>query len=996
MSENSPKNTIGKYNRFNEIVKTIYNEELEQIDYDSMIEIKIKKLIKLQPEIIYDRFSKEIKIEFKIGNNKMFRIKNLSEFYNRMVNKENYRYGDSVQFIHSKEYFDTDSQQILEFLMKYAELISITNSNANSNYRYYGKVLNEDYIIIGNSAIDELFEILVNKKIPFTKEKEKTFLQFIDKNPDINFLLEKVDKDEYQIKPNFNIYKIDIIKGKKYKYALINDKLYRCDEQFQSCNLKLLQLFKEQFSDKILLGKNEINKLFSIVIPKVKNAIVIDKKVKEELKEYQPENLGVKVFLDFDQNDYIIADVRMCYGDNEFNPLNEQEEKNFKFPRNMIEETKSMNYFKNSGFMFDVKNYRFILPEDEKIYDFLSNDINFYMKKFEVLVTDNFKTKKLVQPKIGTVGVKIENDLLSIDISNLNMDLAELQDILKKYKLKKKFYRLKDGSFLDLDQNNEIEFIDRLLFGTEINFEDIKNGSIKIPKNRSFYLEQLLKNTNGIEVVKEKEYKNLITGFSKDSLGYCELPSDLENVLRLYQKIGYEWLNTLDLYNFGGILADDMGLGKTLQVITVMLNYINNNLDRKTSIVITPSSLSLNWKNEIEKFAPKINVKVIRGNVEERKKIIQNIEKYDVVITSYELLKRDINLYKDKNYRFKYIIADEAQYLKNNNTKNAKSIKILDADTRFALTGTPIENSLSELWSIFDFIMPGYLFSYKEFKSKYETYIVKEEDVEKMDKLKMLIKPFILRRIKEEVLTELPEKTVTVLKNEMEDEQQNVYYSYLMQAKKEIQNEIDVNGFEKSHMKILAALTRLRQICCHPSLFIDNYKSGSSKLEQCMEIIEDGVTAGHKILLFSTYTSMFEIIQKELENKKIKFFKLTGETKIDERISLVDEFNQNDEIKVFLISLKAGGTGLNLTGADMVIHYDPWWNISAENQATDRAYRIGQKNNVQVYKLITKDSIEEKIYELQKKKEKLMNNILNTKTTFINKLSKEDIMELFK
>ena len=292
--------------------------------------------------------------------------------------------------------------------------------------------------------------------------------------------------------------------------------------------------------------------------------------------------------------------------------------------------------------------------------------------------------------------------------------------------------------------------------------------------------------------------------------------------------------------------------------------------------------------------------------------------------------------------------------------------------------------------------MPGYLYSYRKFKESFETPIIKEEDTYKMSKLKMLIEPFILRRIKEEVLTELPEKTVTVLNSEMEEEQQKLYMSYMSKAREEVENELIASGFEKNQMKILALLMRLRQICCHPKLFIDNYDGGSGKLNQCMEIIKDAVQGNHKILLFSGYTSMFDIIEKELEKEDIKYFKLTGQTKVSERIELVDEFNENNDIKVFLISLKAGGTGLNLIGADMVIHYDPWWNISAENQATDRTYRIGQKRNVQVYKLITKNSIEEKIYELQQKKAKLVDNILSTNETFISKLSKDEIMDLFK
>ena len=439
--------------------------------------------------------------------------------------------------------------------------------------------------------------------------------------------------------------------------------------------------------------------------------------------------------------------------------------------------------------------------------------------------------------------------------------------------------------------------------------------------------------------------------------------------------------------------------GKTIQVLAVILSYINeqkkNNQKPLPSMVACPSSLTLNWLGEVQKFTPTLKALVISGSALEREKKIKDIEKYDIIITSYDSLKRDIDLYDEKMYQFKYMIADEAQYIKNNNTQNAKAIKNIKAEARFALTGTPIENSLSELWSIFDFIMPGYLFKYRKFKELYELAIVKENNQAKMQKLKKMIEPFVLRRIKKEVLTELPDKTVTVLYNEMEEEQQKIYLSYLAQAKKEVADEIQMNGFENSQIKILALLMRLRQICCHPSLFLQDYEGKSSKLEQCIEVIEDATKGGHKILLFSGYTSMFPIIEKELKKKQINYLKLTGQTKVTDRIELVDKFNEDKEIKVFLISLKAGGTGLNLTGADMVIHYDPWWNLSAENQATDRTYRIGQKNNVQVYKLITKNSIEEKIYELQKKKEKLVDNMLSTQNTFINQLSKEDIMELF-
>ena len=546
------------------------------------------------------------------------------------------------------------------------------------------------------------------------------------------------------------------------------------------------------------------------------------------------------------------------------------------------------------------------------------------------------------------------------------------------------------------EENQDLEFVDKMMSGMDINYKQLENGEIKIPVNRTLYLNQLLKTVTDTQIVRNGEYKKIVNELDKENGDAdIQIPAVVENTLRYYQKTGYKWLKTLDNYKFGGILADDMGLGKTVQMLSIVAGYVEQESQRRTSIVICPSSLTLNWQNEAQKFTNGLQTLVIRGNAEERRELIQKIDNYDIIITSYDLLKRDIDVYKERKYQFRFAITDEAQYLKNSNTQNAKAVKEIMADTKYALTGTPIENSLAELWSIFDFIMPGYLFSYKKFKTEYETPIVRENDARAMKKLKMLIEPFVLRRTKKQVLTELPEKTITVLNNQMKDEQEKIYLTYLAQAKQEVAETIQMNGIERSHIQVLAALTRLRQICCHPSLFIKDYKDGSSKLDQCMEIINDAVESGHKILLFSGYTSMFDLIEKEFEKNNIKYFKLTGATKVDERIKMVDEFNENKDIKVFLISLKAGGTGLNLTGADMVIHYDPWWNASAENQATDRAYRIGQKNNVQVYKLITKNSIEEKIYELQQKKSQLIDNMLDTKTSFISKLSKEDIMKLF-
>lgn len=989
---------------FNKIVNILYNEEIENINGEEQNAGKHGE-ISIEPRILYDKFSGNMKMEFKIGKSKMYKIKSLAEFYSRMINKENYKYREGLQFIHDENEFTEESKPLLKFILKYAEMIKFANSNSNSNYKYFGKALNENTILIGNSGIDEIFEILKGKEVEFYKDAKDEKVKFVEQNPKIEFQLKQLQDGKYVFESNQDIYKIILIKGKDYKYILNKNKLYKCDKNFENTVIKLIELYRQNYLTEITLEKKDLSDFFSIVMPKMKNAIKIKNIDEDELEQYKPKQLEVKTFFDFDNAGNVIADLIFKYGTEEFNPLDET--KKITFPRNIIDETKALNMFRRTGFMFDAKNLRFILPDEDKIFEFISVDIQNYSNRFEVLVTDNFKTKQIKNLKIGGIGIKIQNDLLSIDLDNLNIDIEELKGIMEKYELRKKYYRLKDGSFINLEDSKEADFFDKLINGMDVKYKDIEKGKITLPINRTMYLNTILKSLNSTPINKNDGYKKIVTNLDKNGIDEIQVPEELDLVLRYYQKTGFKWLKLLDSYKFGGILADDMGLGKTIQILSVILDYAENysNKDeivgqksienKKASLVIAPSSLTLNWKKEAEKFAKDLKVMVIRGNQQERNTLINKIDDFDLVITSYDLLKRDIEQYKEKDYNFRFIIADEAQYLKNSNTQNAKAIKELKADTRYALTGTPIENSLAELWSIFDFIMPGYLYDYKKFKNMYEAPIVREEDGKALDKLRTLIEPFVLRRTKKEVLTELPEKEVTVLESEMQEEQQEIYLSYLSNVKEDVANLIQENGYGRSQMKVLAALTRLRQICCHPGLFIKDYQGESSKLEQCMEIIEEATKGGHKILLFSSYTSMLEIIEEELNKKHIKYFKLTGATKVDERINLVDEFNSNEEIKVFLISLKAGGTGLNLTGADMVIHYDPWWNLSTENQATDRAYRIGQKNNVQVYKLITKNSIEEKIYELQRKKEALIDNVLDTKTTFINKLSKEDIMSLF-
>ncbi len=985
MSEINTEN----YEVLKQVLKEFYNITEEK---DKQIEEQkgLDGGIHIEPKIIYNRYINSLKLEIKIGNKQLYKVKSLPEFYDRFMNKEKFKYGSKLEFTHVKEKFVKEDQKLLDFILKYAEIIKYANE-ASTGYNYYTKRLGEDSITLSNSGLDELFDALDGKTVAFEDMLEKKSILFENKEPKIEFNFKKIENNEYKVTPNIDVYSYKIYDGKKYTYILLEDKLYKCSEKYKKTVLKLIEIMKLNFTNEIIIPESKLTDFFSVVETNMKNKIIIDEKEYNKVKKFIPVELCAKLYLDYDNRNYITASIEFEYENEKINPLNEKETT---VSRNWIKEEKLINMLVKSGFMLDNKNHLLILADEEKIYDFLSEDIPIYMQNFEILATDTFKSKEIKSSGNVSIGVRIDNNLLDINFSNLYFDPSELQEIMKQYKLKKKYHRLKDGSFIKLEDNETLKFIDNITEDIDIDYSKIKNGSLSLPMYRSLYLDKILENTTSIKVNKDASYKNLVESINEKDVAEFEKPKILKADLREYQKVGVNWLITLDSYGLGGILADDMGLGKTLQVISVISKYIEND-GKKPVMVVCPSSLCLNWQNEIEKFAEGITSIVIHGNFNERKAQIEDISQFNVVITSYELLKRDIDIYKEMNYSFKYIVADEAQYIKNNNTQNAKAIKEIKAETRFALTGTPIENSLSELWSIFDFIMPGYLFSYRKFKELYETPIVKENNEYAMKKLRKLIEPFVLRRIKGEVLTELPDKVVSVLNSQMTDEQEQIYLAYLAKAKQNAMAEIKENGIEKSGIKILALLTRLRQICCHPSLFLDNYEGESGKLNQCIEIVKDAISSGHKILLFSGYTTMFDILEEELKKENIEYMKLTGQTKVSERINLVDEFNNNPDKKIFLISLKTGGTGLNLTGADVVIHYDPWWNISSENQATDRTYRIGQKKNVQVYKLITKNSIEEKIYELQKRKEKLIDNVLSGNQTFISKLSKEEILSLF-
>ncbi|MBP1757422.1 MAG: helicase associated domain protein [Firmicutes bacterium] len=468
------------------------------------------------------------------------------------------------------------------------------------------------------------------------------------------------------------------------------------------------------------------------------------------------------------------------------------------------------------------------------------------------------------------------------------------------------------------------------------------------------------------------------------------LPLGITVPLRPYQKLGFNWLCTLDYYGLGGILADDMGLGKTLQAI-VYIAY-NFRKKRKPALVIAPTSLVYNWQREFEKFAPNLPVLVIDGNRQQRSARLESIRRQACVITSYSLVRRDYPELAEIS--FSSCFLDEAQNIKNPETLNARSVKQIKAERTFALTGTPIENSLTELWSIFDFLLPGYLSSRRHFEALYEVPYWKDQNSGALTDLHRQIAPFILRRMKKDVLRELPDKIETRMICEMTPPQRALYDQYLANARQSFELEVAENGFAKSQLYILALLTRLRQICCHPALFLNDYKDDSGKLLLLEELIADALDGGHRILIFSQFAQMLMIIRERLAVLGHTCFLIDGQVPADERLAQVDRFN-GGEGQIFLISLRAGGTGLNLTGADTVIHYDPWWNPAVEDQATDRAYRIGQENIVQVFKLYARDTLEEKIQAIQEQKQTLIEAVIKPGQNLLSQMTVDEVRSLF-
>lgn len=894
----------------------------------------------------------ECAVKILIGDEKLYTLGNHASAFKSVYESgegEVY-FGKSFTYNPQKYYLSSDAETILK--------------------AYYNTFDDGGYNYINTSSLKKFLNKLKN-------------IKFVINNYEVDGISEYFPIDTNLIKKNetyeldFDLENIENLIEKDYEYIFYKGKLYHLNAKEQ----ELIEDLKQNELDKLIISKDKLDLFNKGLLKVVRKKLKIDSSVVDIVL---PSIIKAKLYFDI-RNEYIISNIVFNYDDKEIDYFNKSNE----ILRDINFETSVLNDIGKYGFILEKD--KLILRDIEQEVEFLENGLEQLATKYEIFTTEKFKNIKIKKKtSVSSMFGIGQDNILNYNFNLGDINSSELVSIFDSIKDKKKYYRLKNGDIINL-KDESLQELNNLTEELELTDEEIINGKGSILKYRAIYLDSLKKTKYSIIST-----DNLFDNFIKNFYEYKDSNLSLEDtsILRDYQLTGVKWLYNLAKTGFGGILADEMGLGKTIQVIYYIKQMLKDNPTSKFLIVV-PTSLAYNWEHEFDSFASQIKKAICIGSKEKRKHILKDLNKINVIITTYGLLREDEEIYENLN--FNTMIIDEAQNIKNNHAGITKVVKSIKAETKFALTGTPLENSILELWSIFDFIMPGYLANLTKFQSKYKIKDFDEDSEILIKGLSKQINPFILRRKKSDVVKELPEKLINDIYIDLKDEQKKLYVAELNRVKEEMDKIIKEEGMNKARFLILQLLTKLRQICIDPSIVYDNYSDGSNKIEQLENIVSEYTKNNHKVLIFSSFKTALNIVKEKLNNSKIKTYMIDGSVPAKTRIEMVDNFNENDDIKVFLIMLKSGGTGLNLASADVVIHLDLWWNPQAENQATDRAHRIGQTNTVEVIHLITKGTIEEKILELQNKKRILSDKLIDGEIrdkNIISELTKEDIEKL--
>ncbi len=942
---------------------------------------------KVTLEPFFECSPSSITVEFKVGADTKYVMKDIFEFVRNVEEGKEYSYGKKLKFLHTIDAFEKDSRGLVQFLIRWArENRGRYVQYAYRDYSYVTFSSKLRKVPLSSADFETLMEILGEKGITANLSGLGERVWRLTEDKLIRNMKIKGQKEGIEIEaeapfgyecPHYNYIFKDgkIYKEKKDDGGQIND--------FLACMSQIP-------GGKVYIAKDDVPIFCRELLP------VLETCFQCETEDFDQSAYGVvpvsfEIYLDAPQKDFITCKVLALYGEKKYEVYDKSREQ---AGRDVVREMQVGNIVSSYCNAFDEKDHAMVISKDEdKTYELLVYGIPKIQEFGEVYVSDALKRIHVVQHSKVEVGVSLSGDLLELKVSASDMSREELFEILSKYDRKKKYYRLKNGSFVNVEDEG-MQTLLGLRDSLGLTEKQLKKENVAVPKYRAMYLDSELREKQNLSAIRSRSFKELVRNMKTVEDNDFEIPASLEDTLRQYQKTGFLWLKTLRHNGFGGILADDMGLGKTLQVIAFLLSEFleAGPEENRRALIITPASLVFNWNSEFMRFAPNLPVKMVVGTAAERSEIIRLAESRDVLITSYELLKRDLEQYE--GIPFFCEVIDEAQYIKNHNTQAAKAVKEIEAGCRFALTGTPIENRLSELWSIFDYLMPGFLYGYQRFRSEIEQPVVQSQSEAAMARLQKMVKPFVLRRLKKDVLTDLPDKLEECMYAHMEGEQWKLYCGHVQRLRMMLDKQSE-EEFKTAKIQVLSELTKLRQLCCDPALIYEDYTSPSAKAIMCLDLIKNAVGGGHKVLLFSQFTSMLESLQIKLGEEGITYYTLTGATPKEKRLKLVENFNK-DETNVFCISLKAGGTGLNLASADIVIHYDPWWNLAVQNQATDRAHRIGQKNVVTVYKLIMKDTIEENIVRLQERKKELAEQVLSGEELGSGSFTKEEILELLK
>jgi len=922
-----------------------------------------KQAIRIIPWLTFYDTNAGLSFQVKSGSHS-YTIKDIEAFVIAIHENKMIEYGKYFTLDPSKYFIDKKDDVIFEFIDDMYQLKSALSEN----------IFKKSQIILNESFLKKFIQSVNIQKTRVYCKKNGEEIRIVDRINQMNFDILLKEELTIDFHP-FNGFKRIGDHGAILWYESCNE-LILLSENDRRLVKKISRAIEH--SDVITVEPKYFQEVVNNVVPILNEIgrVNYDDTLKNRLIHEPLERL---VYLDY-KDKFVIITIIFKYGYVEINGLTNVIQflpENFAVIRDFESENILLKYFEKEMYIKTAGELKLVRPQN--IYCFLVEEIKGIEKEAKVFATKRFKAHKIIEPHNVKEHVRVsENkDYLEYDISIEGVESDDLQHVLRAYQEKRQFYQLKNGDFLNLKalELDEIEqFLNTLGFKRKV-----LGKPIVLPISSAIYIENYMREK---KIIYDEEFKHLIESMRVADRVDLNLNMPLEMTLRAYQTLGVKWLCGLANLNMGGILADDMGLGKTLQVLAFIYNFRKETHGKKI-LIVAPTSLIYNWGYEIEKFAKELSYEILNGDASMRHKMRKN-SKALIWITSYGSLRSDINEYE--SILFYSVILDEAQHIKNDQSISAKAVKRLKAENRFALTGTPIENHLGELWSIFDFILPGHLGTRYHFRTQFEKPLILGTNKESDKKLGKLIEPFIMRRLKEDVLSELPDKLETQIVVELTEEQKLLYVLTVH----EIKASFDETSTNK-RMKMLAGLTRLRQICSHPAAYLDNYHGGSGKQDAFLDLLDELLEGGHRIILFSSFTSVLKILSQSVDEPH---FYLDGNTPSEERIKMVSAFNEGEH-NLFFISLRAGGVGLNLTGADTVIHFDPWWNPAVEVQASDRAHRIGQEKIVHVIKFITRGTIEEKILDLQSEKQFLIDRVIKSGETFIHTLSEDELNNLF-